>query len=255
MGGDIYVTSQVGAGSTFWFELNVPVIEIATLAPPERIVTGYEGPRKKVLVVDDVAANRAMAVDMLNQLGFDVVVAVDGPQALNKAQVARPDWILTDIVMPEMDGLEATRRLRQIPAFRQVPIIAMSASASGSDERKCLAAGVDAFVAKPIDMDQLLIQIASLLQLKWTYGPQAAPIAHADGADPRVAPPLQELETLHRLARMGNMRDIMLWAERIAELDQRYRPFADQLRLMAKGYQSKAIVTLVERYLETRPEP
>jgi PAS domain S-box-containing protein len=254
MGGDIYVTSQVNAGSTFWFELNVEVIEIAMLAPPERIVTGYEGPRKSVLVVDDVAANRAMAVDMLSQLGFEVVVAVNGPEALHKAQATRPDWILTDIVMPEMDGLEATRRLRQIPDFRHVPIIAMSASASGSDERKCLAAGVDAFVAKPIDMDQLLTQIATLLQLKWTYGPPSAPVAHADGAGPVVVPPPQELETLHQLARMGNMRDITLWAERVAELDQRYRPFADQLRAMAKGYQSKAIVTLVERHLETRPE-
>ncbi len=245
MGGDIHVTSEVGVGSTFWFELDVPVNETVVVAPPERLVTGYEGPRKTVLVVDDVVANRAMAFDMLTQLGFDVIEAVNGREALAMAQATRPDWILMDIVMPEMDGLEATRRLRQLPGFEDVTIIAMSASPSGSDEKKCLAAGVNAFVPKPIDLDQLLTQIAALLKLNWTYEPQAA----HEAIGPLVAPPRQELEELHQLARLGNMRDIAQWAGRVAELDERYCPFADQLRLMARGYQSKAILSLVEQYL------
>jgi PAS domain S-box-containing protein len=253
MGGDIHVTSQVGAGSTFSFELDVPVIETEVVVPPERLVTGYEGPRKKVLVVDDVSANRAMAVDMLRQLGFDIVEAVNGTEALDMARSTRPDWILMDMVMPEMDGPEATRRLRQLPGLDEVPIIAMSASASDSDERKSLAAGANAFASKPIDVDKLLTQIATLLKLNWIYEPQAARAAEDEAVGPLMAPPPQELETLHHLARLGNMRDIVQWAGRVDELDERYRPFADQLRLLAKGYQSKAILTLVERYLETRP--
>jgi signal transduction histidine kinase/DNA-binding NarL/FixJ family response regulator len=254
MGGDIHVTSQVGVGSTFWFELEVSVTEIERVAPVERIVTGYVGPRKKVLVADDVAANRAMAVDILSQLGFDVIEAVNGPEALAKAQTTRPDWILMDIVMPEMDGLEVTRRLRQLPDLKQVPVIAMSASASGSDAQMSLVAGVNAFVPKPIDLHKLLTQIATVLKLNWTYEPQAAPSEKVEAVgQPLVAPPAQELDLLHQLARRGNMRDIVLWTERVAELDARYRPFADQLRRMAKGYQSRAILTLVERYLETRP--
>jgi PAS domain S-box-containing protein len=253
MGSDIQVTSEVGTGSTFWFELDVPVIETETRTPPERIVTGYEGPRKKVLVIDDVAANRAMAVDMLSQLGFDVVEAANGLEALHKAEATRPDWILTDIVMPEMDGLEVTRRVRRIPGFESVPIIAMSASASSSDECNSLAAGASAFVPKPIDLDALMMQIAALLKLNWTYEPHATSSAEHEAIGPLVAPPPQELDTLHHLARLGNMRDIVQWAKRVAELDARYRPFADQLRLMAQGYQSKAILTLVERYLESRP--
>jgi PAS domain S-box-containing protein len=254
MGGDIHVKSQVGVGSTFWFELKVPLVETEIVAPAERSVTGYAGPRKKVLVVDDVAANRAMAVDMLGQLGFDVIEAVNGREALEKAQSARPDWILTDIVMPEMDGLEATRRLRQLPGLQNVPIIAMSASASGSDELKSMAAGVNAFVAKPIDLDKLLAQVASVLKLNWTYEPNAAPAAEGEASGPLVAPPAQDLERLHQLARWGNMRDIVQWAERVAALDERYRPFADRLRLLARGYESKAILALVERYLESRPD-
>jgi DNA-binding response OmpR family regulator len=253
LGGEIHVTSEVGVGSTFWFELDVPVVQTVVAAPPERLVTGYEGPRKKVLVVDDVAANRTMAIDLLTEFGFDVIEAVNGREALAKAQATRPDWILMDIVMPEMDGLEATRLLRQLPGFEHVPIIAMSASASGSDEQASLAAGVNAFVRKPIDLEELLTQIATLLKLHWTYEPKAVPSAKVEAVGPLVAPPARELEHLYRLARLGNMRDIAQWAQQVAELDERYRPFADQLRLMAKGYQSKAILTLVERYLESSP--
>jgi PAS domain S-box-containing protein len=255
MGGEIRVASEVGVGSTFWFELDVPVIETMAAAPSERSVTGYEGPRKKVLVADDVAANRAMAIDLLSQLGFDVIEAANGREALAKAQATRPDWMLMDVVMPEMDGLETTRRLRQLPGLADVPIIAMSASASGSDERKCLAVGMNAFVPKPIDLDQLLTQIATLLKLKWTYEPKAASSAKDEVVGPLVAPPQQELERLHQLARLGDMRNIVQWAAQVAELDERYRPFTDQLRLMAKGYQSKSILSLVEQYLEGRQAP
>jgi CheY-like chemotaxis protein len=253
MGSDIQVTSAPGVGSTFWFELDVPVTETEVMTRPERLVTGYAGPRKVVLVVDDVAENRAMAGEMLRQLGFEVVEAINGPEALQKAEIRHPDWILMDIVMPDMDGLEATRRLRQLPGLADVPIIAMSASASGRDQQKSLAAGVNAFVPKPIDLDQLLTQIDSLLTISWTYDLNAAFSAEHEVVRPLVAPSVQELHVLHQLARRGNMRDIVQWAERVAELDEQYRPFADQLRLMAKGYQSKAILTLVERYLESRP--
>jgi CheY-like chemotaxis protein len=130
----------------------------------------------------------------------------------------------------------------------------MSASASGSDEQKCLAAGANAFMPKPIDLDKLLTQIGTLLKLDWTYASSTAPAAKSLVVGPLIAPPLPELERLHHLALLGSMRDIMRWAEHVAALDTRYRPFADQLRLMAKGYQSKAILTLVERYLESRPD-
>jgi hypothetical protein len=89
------------------------------------------------------------------------------------------------------------------------------------------------------------------LKLSWTYEPQAALSEEDKEVTPLVVPPQQDMERLRHLARSGNMRDIVQWAGRVAELDERYRPFADQLRLLAKGYQSKAILTLVERYLES----
>ena len=251
MGGEIRIESRIGQGSTFWFELDAPVVKAEAAAlPAETIVTGYTGPRKTVLVVDDVAENRAVAIDMLRPLGFTIVEAVNGYEGLEKARVLQPDLILMDIVMPEMGGLEAMRRLRQGPAGKEVPVIAISASASGDNQASSLAAGANAFLPKPVDLEQLLTQIGALLKLTWTYESPSGGAPEQEAAGPLLMPPAQEMAALHRLARLGNMHDIGQWASELAGRDERYRPFANQLCQLAKGYQSKAILNLVKQYLE-----
>ena len=252
MNSEIQVESRIGQGSTFWFELEAPVVKAeAAPLPTISIVTGYVGPRKTVLVVDDVAGNRAVAIDMLRPLGFVMAEAANGREGLEKAQALQPDLVLMDIVMPEMDGLETTRRLRQWPALKEVPVIAISASASGGDEASSLAAGANAFLPKPISLARLLAQIGSLLKLTWIEAPateQPSPEREADAE--LVAPPPEEMEILHYLARRGNMQDILQRATHLTGLDERYRPFADRLSLLAKEYRSKTILSLVEQYLE-----
>ena len=251
MGSDILVESRKGEGSTFWFDLEaVPVASVSQESHAAWVVTGYAGVCRSVLVIDDVATNRAVVVDMLGQIGFDMIEAASGQEALDKAQVKRPSLILTDIVMHEMDGLETMRRLRLLPDFASVPIIAISASPTGGDERRSLSAGADAFVAKPIHLDTLLTKIAALLSLTWTYAPLGEPLAQPAATMECPAVPSQEMQDLHRLARQGNMREIVLWAERIATLDERYSAFAAELRSLAKNYRTKAIVQFVERHLE-----
>ncbi len=254
MDSDIHVESRLGEGSTFWFELTAPVSELSlATVPMEHAVIGYEGPRKRVLVVDDVAQNRAVVADMLGRLGFKMVEAASGLEGLEKAQAERPDVILMDYVMPEMEGPEATLRLRQLPGLEGTPIIAVSASTSERDEEKSLAAGANAFLPKPIDYDSLLVQIAALAKLNWIYelqAPSSSPAGEANG--PLVAPPQDEMTVLHRLALLGNMRAIVERAAHLAALGERYRPIADRLDQLAKGYQSKAILSLVERCLEMR---
>jgi PAS domain S-box-containing protein len=169
LGGDIQVESQPGLGSTFHFELEAQVVRGESAATrPEKLIAGYRGARKKVLVVDDVSENRNVLVNLLSQIGFDVVEAVNGREGVEKAQALQPDLILMDLVMPEMDGLEAIRCLRLLPTLQDVPIVAISASTSRSDAEKSLAAGADAFLPKPVDFDLLFNQIAKLLQLDWT---------------------------------------------------------------------------------------
>ncbi|MDB5788274.1 ATP-binding protein [Caballeronia mineralivorans] len=251
MGSDILVESRKGEGSTFWFDLDaVPVPSVSAVTHAAWVVTGYVGPRMSVLVIDDVPTNRAVVVDMLGQIGFEMIEAASGPEALEKARLKRPSLVLTDIVMREMDGLETMRRLRLLPDLANVPIIAISASPSGGDEQRSLTAGADAFVAKPIHLDTLLTQIAGLLKLTWTYAPLGEALVEPTAVTPCLAVPSHEMANLHRLARQGNMREIMLWAERITMLDERYSAFAAELRTLAKNYRTKALVQFVEQHLE-----
>jgi signal transduction histidine kinase/DNA-binding NarL/FixJ family response regulator len=258
MGGEIEVESEIGRGSTFRFELPAatvtPVLRKTTgPAPLPFTATGYEGPRRKVLVVDDVEVNRAIVVDLLGRLGFDTVEAENGRDGLEKAQRERPALILTDIVMPEMDGFELTRNLRQLQAFGDVPIVAMSASPSGVNKARSIETGVNAFLSKPVDLEALLAQIATLLGLKWTH---ASPPSNRT-ATPEIslaAVPRQQMEELHHLARLGDMHEIIAWAESVAARDSRYRSFTAQLCALARDYQSKAILHLVERHLNVEPK-
>jgi signal transduction histidine kinase/CheY-like chemotaxis protein len=250
MGGDIQFESRLGRGSRFWFEVDLPVVRAGAVAvPQDAAVEGYQGPRRHVLVVDDVAENRAVVIGMLEPLGFRMTEASSGLEGLAQARARHPDLILIDVVMPGIDGLETARRLRQSPQLGTVPIIAISASTTEDDARQCLAAGMNAFLPKPVEFGKLLARIATLLQLSWCYAlPPPAEPALEDEGEWLVAPPVREMEALLHLARLGNMQEITLQAARIAALDERYLAFAGRLRLLAGNYQSKAILRLVERY-------
>ena len=250
MGGDIQVESRLGQGSRFRFELELPVVDIGAEAlRREGVAIGYDGPRRKVLVVDDVADNRAIIAEVLGELGFDMMEAVNGVEALEKAQAWQPDLILMDVLMPGMDGLEATRRLRRSPLLRHVPVIAISASVTEEDAKQCLAAGMNAFLPKPVDFGKLLPQIAAQLHLTWRYEAEPEQPAAPDESGMLVVPPPEDMDTLHHLARLGNMQDIAQYARRIAERDERYRAFANQLCSLAGQYKSKDIVRMVEQYM------
>ncbi|HEX5337615.1 MAG TPA: ATP-binding protein, partial [Gallionella sp.] len=251
MGGDIQVESRVGEGSTFRFEVDLPAVAIAPVALlPAQIATGYAGPRRKVLIVDEVAESRAVEADLLDQMGFVTLDACDGNEALEVAQSALPDLILMDAAIPGLEWCETISRLRKSPDLARVPVIVLSATSEDCDERHFVEFGASAFLPRPVDHDKLLAQIASLLNLEWTSTmPTGSAAAAGDADSALVAPPQEEMQTLHRLALLGNMRDIVQHAERIAALDPRYQPFAARLRQLASGYQSKAILALVEEHL------
>jgi signal transduction histidine kinase/CheY-like chemotaxis protein len=247
MGSDIQVDSRLGAGSRFWFDVALPLAAhdpVAT-APILQALVGYEGPRRSVLVVDDIDANRAPLVDVLGRLGFAMLEASQGDAALRCIEQARPDLVLMDSVMPVMDGTEATRRLRLDERFRWLPIIIVSANASATDREACLAIGADGFVAKPVDFEQLLPEIARVLGLTWIRSDASVPAA--PDAAPLVPPPADELAALVQLARIGNMRSIRERAARLETLDERLRPLAERLRKLAEAFESTAITELLDR--------
>jgi signal transduction histidine kinase/CheY-like chemotaxis protein len=170
MGGDIEVHSRAGEGSVFSFEIDVPASRIHTQALlHSRAPIGYRGERRKILLVDDVMQNRAILLEELSLLGFQVAEAANGMEALEVAARYQPDLIVMDLTMPVMDGLEATRRLRAIPRNAKLPIIAMSANVTAETEARSRHAGANEFVGKPDQESVLLNVIAGLLHLDWIY--------------------------------------------------------------------------------------
>jgi CheY-like chemotaxis protein len=250
MGGNIYVRSELGKGSVFGFELEVPIAASQPEAPSARRVAGYTGARRKILVVDDDAQSRMMLMDFLTTLGFNVVAATNGKDAIDEAQRVRPDLILMDIMMPIMDGLEATRRIRSVPGLARTPVLIASASATAGDESRSLAAGANAFLAKPIEEDSLLKALGEILHVEWIYAEiaEVRTPAPMETADAMVAPPPEEMDALHRLALAGNMRGIRERARHLEALDPRYAAFARRLRTLAERFESEAVLALVERH-------
>jgi signal transduction histidine kinase/ActR/RegA family two-component response regulator len=166
MGGDIRVASELGRGTEFSFSLRLKHADTrdrpaSTRGSPARCL----GLRRRVLVIDDVDHNRSMLADFLTSAGFEIQVAKDGLQGIDKVQSFLPDLIVMDSVMPVMSGLEATRRLRADPAHTHLPIIAVSANATEEHRRDCLQAGANLCFSKPVRLDELACAIQQLLQL------------------------------------------------------------------------------------------
>ena len=165
MGGNIGVESRPAQGSCFWF-----TIRVGAAAPePLRLVaqSGTIGPATgfRLLLVEDNPINQKVARLVLDKLGYQVDVANNGFEALDAVDSVRYDLILMDCIMPEMDGFEATRRLRSAGGrAAEVPIIAMTANAFEDDRKACLAAGMNDFLSKPVRQSELAAKLEGLLQ-------------------------------------------------------------------------------------------
>jgi len=166
-GGSIAVTSTVSQGSRFtvtlpWHQFaqaSTPQEERAALAKAAGDLQANHARHQRVLVAEDNPANLTALTDYLLAKGYQVVVAHDGAEAVARARETRPDLILMDIQMPEMDGLEATKRIRVDPTLTAIPIIALTALAMPGDRERCIAAGVDAYLTKPVPLPELVATI------------------------------------------------------------------------------------------------
>ncbi len=124
----------------------------------------------KILLVEDNEMNRDMLSRRLARRGYEVVMALDGQQAVEMAQSAAPDLILMDMSLPVIDGWEATRRVKATPATRSIPIIALTAHAMADDEARALEAGCDAYLSKPISPKRVVAAVQKMLAPKGGRG-------------------------------------------------------------------------------------
>jgi CheY-like chemotaxis protein len=252
MGSSIQVNSILGKGSTFWFEIDVPIAAdwFSQTATAQQKVIGYQGERRKILVIDDHRENRAVVIGMLAPLGFKLAEADDGQTGLDKAIQMRPDLIITDVMMSKMTGLEMTRRLRQLPDFAQTPIIASPASLSQVDMQQTMDAGCNSFFPKPIEFTGLLRELQRHLELQWIYetAPQTAEtsVLVENRAD-WVIPAPGELATLYQAAQDGFMADIQQEANRLKQLNPEYATFANKLLELSQQFDDEAIVILLQQ--------
>lgn len=158
MGGEIGVHSTVGSGSTFWFELPLETVE---MLPQGDTATGMDAPQNRdlglhVLIAEDVETNRIVLTAMLDTLGCTYECVINGAEAVAAAQHRRFDCILMDVNMPEMDGIEATRAIRELPpSCNTVRIVGVTAHALPDTQHELLASGMDALLPKPVAMDRL----------------------------------------------------------------------------------------------------
>ncbi len=168
MGGRITVKSGQGKGSEFTISLRFPIGEAKTgQTPPAAKASAFTG--KKLLVVEDNELNLEIASTLLKEAGFEVDTAENGKIAVEKVEAAsagRYDLILMDIQMPEMDGYEATRRIRALPDAKKaaLPIVAMTANAFEDDRKNALHAGMNGHIAKPLDIQKLFQVLSKLLK-------------------------------------------------------------------------------------------
>ena len=118
----------------------------------------------KILLVEDDRTNREMLARYLTLLGYGIVLALDGAEAVRLAQTEQPDLILMDMRLPVMDGWEATRRIKAGTMTRTIPVMALTAYAMDDERRRCLEAGCDAYETKPLEFPRLLVKLQSLLR-------------------------------------------------------------------------------------------
>mgnify|MGYP003334262514 FL=1 len=145
-----------------------PATEGAPTTPGAKVPANLRGLR--VLVVEDNVVNQFVATEVLGELGLQVEIAGSGREAISMVRTSAFDLVLMDVQMPEMDGLATTRALRSLPEGKAIPIIAMTASALEEDSERCLAAGMDAFLSKPIDEERLIEVVTTTMRARMAAG-------------------------------------------------------------------------------------
>ncbi|NOX18345.1 MAG: response regulator [Chlorobi bacterium] len=262
MNGKISVRSNEGKGTVFTVELELESASNEKIVETKKdiYVIGYEGLTKKVLIVDDTLENVDLLRHMLRHIGFKTETAENGLDALVKLKSFEPDIILIDLVMPVMNGYEAIKSIRSDDKFRNIPIIALSASIFEDDQIQSLSAGSDAFLPKPIDIDKLLEEMRKLLNVSWKYDrikhaeehPLEAALIENEIIPPkREAVPAREiLEKIKGFSQMGDITSIKQTLEELEANGDQFSAFVVKINSLAQVYDVDGITNYIIELLQ-----
>jgi PAS domain S-box-containing protein len=256
MGGDIQVETLLGQGSTFQIKLDAPAVsEIRSSMQIEvPTIIGFKGTPRKILVIDDVWENCSVLVKLLKPLGFEVKEASSGQEGVEKASLWQPDLILMDLIMPEMNGFEASRRIKQIPTLKNIVIIAVSASVLKSSRQESLEAGCDDFIVKPVRSEELLERLRVHLNLTYIYDKNDGTITPKNEEIPPLqdipkGPSVEQATTLFNVTLRGDIDGIIKYIKQLEQEDEQLVPFAQQIYKLADQLAVKKIRKITKNYM------
>jgi CheY-like chemotaxis protein len=251
MGGELTATSTPGAGSVFRVRLFLPEVHSASVpkaAPPRQARRGYEGERRRILVVDNEEADRELLVQLLEPLGFELRTAASGHDALDLlAAGVEPHAVLVDLAMPGIDGWETIRRMRRLTHFdAKVAVVSANAFDKGLENDAGIRS--EDFILKPVRHSELLDWLERQLGLRWTRGDEApaAPVP----AQPPTAwtwPRAELLAPLQQAVQLGYYRGILNQLDAIDAAQPECASFTAALRESARQFQFESIARELAR--------
>ncbi|SDS13528.1 ATP-binding protein [Pseudomonas oryzae] len=232
MGGELTVSSMPGQGTRFQLRLYLPAVRVPqALLAEEHDIVGYRGPRRRILVVDDHLEHRKVLAGLLEPLGFDIAMAASGQEALSQVSLLNPDLILMDLSMPQLDGWQTSRLIRQ-SVGSQAPIIVVSANAFADEGARRLDPACDDYLAKPVHGPALLEKIRLHLGLDWLRRESAEPAPTRE-----LELPAQALAELGELAALGYVRGVIERLDRLEQEQPGCAPAIERLRGLARRFQ------------------
>ena len=259
MGGEIKVESILDQGSIFSLDLELAKSSeyIDQIFLNDSInLTGFKGNKNKILLVDDRFENRGFLRNLLEPLGFEIMEACNGKEGLDKVAEFQPDLIITDLVMPVMDGFEMSRCLRKSPEFKDIILIASSASVFNFDRQNSQEAGCNEFLSKPIQVEELLEILRIYLQIEWIYDRPAEVNKQRTGFTNElngqngelVIPPSTELVEMFNAARIGDIEVVEQEANKLKEIDGNYIPFANKILQFTQNFEEQELLAFLKTF-------
>ncbi|MEM7569377.1 MAG: ATP-binding protein [Pseudomonadota bacterium] len=252
MGGDLAISSTPGVGTRFQVRLMLPEPREAGLPDAKPVaVSGYKGPRRLLLVVDDDPTQRALLTTLLEPLGFDVIARGSGTDGLASARETPPDCCLLDVTLPDMTGWDVAKALRQKLALR-APIIMISADAHLRRQGQDGQSDHDRFLSKPLDMDALIDALGSLLHLEWIEQHQPAQLQSPETDPPPAKLTDAQKQLVSRViaeAQIGQARAVETSLKALHESGAPGADLAESLDGALQHYDFRAIVKTLEETL------
>ncbi len=258
LGGELHLRSSTESGSTFWFDLPLHEVSVPRVEPEKGRIDGYEGPQRKLLLVDDEDANRTFLRELLEHVGFKVTEARSGKAALDAMLRENFDALISDLRMSDMDGSSFCSQIRTGLNLHDLVLIASSANVHEDDKHNAISSGFDDFLPKPVREPDLLSALTVHLNLCWIRNfdpttvaedPEPSFASTQEAIDRPLSEPIpnpEEIQQLIRFTQRGDVMALRIEIDRLGSADLAYRIFCQRLKLVTAEFRMGAVQTILQ---------